>query len=300
MTSAALTNAPLGPVDAVDAARELGYYRLVWRRFRSRRLALLSILVLATLTVCCFVVPLFLPPEHSDVHIYGPMTLAHPLGTDQEGRDLLRRNLEGGQISLIVGFLAMIVTLVIATALGALSGFFGGVIDSAMTALTNAFLSIPSLLILVIFAKIGRQNVPSIVIGIALVSWPYTARIVRSVVLGLREKDFVEAARALGTPRWRIITRHVLPNALGPLVVAASLTIGSAILTESALSFLGVGIGAPIASWGSLLDDGRAALYGQNDYLYALWPGLCILVTVLSFNYIGDALRDAFDPRSLR
>ena len=286
-----------------ETTKEIGFYQLVWRRFRKRRIALISIGILTLLALACAIGPMILiSPDQVDPSNagLGPFQKGHVFGTDDIGRDLLSRNLAGGRISLAVGGLAMLLTITIATVLGALSGFFGGIVDTMVTAVTNALLAIPSILILVVFAKAFGQSVQTIVIGIALLAWPYTARIVRAVVLSVREKEFVEAARALGTSRMRIMIRHLIPNALGPIVVAASLTIGAAILLESALSFLGVGIGQPTATWGSLLHDGYEELNsGVVGFFYSLWPGLLILVTVLSFNYIGDALRDAFDPRSL-
>jgi ABC-type dipeptide/oligopeptide/nickel transport system permease subunit len=306
----ATTNVVLQPGTAPDAptidfetTKEVGFYQLVWRRFAKRKLALSSMGVLLLLALACAVGPLLLPAEHVDpTHAgLGPFQAGHLLGTDDIGRDLLLRNLSGGRISLAVGGLAMVLTIAIATVLGAMSGFFGGIVDTLVSAVTNALLSIPSILILVVFAKAFGQSIQTIVIGIALLAWPYTARIVRAVVLSVREKEFVEAAKALGTPRWRIMIRHLIPNALGPIVVSASLTIGAAILLESALSFLGVGIGQPTATWGSLLNQGYQEINNPSGlgFFYSLWPGLLILVTVLSFNYIGDALRDAFDPRSL-
>jgi peptide/nickel transport system permease protein len=285
-----------------ETTQEVGYYQLVWRRFCSRRVALVGAIVLAVLALACYVGPFLLPPERVDLTInnLSPFTnWHHILGTDDDGRDLLLRNLNGGRISLLVGTSAMALTITIATILGALSGFFGGIIDTVVSGLTNAVLSIPSILILVIFAKWRGQSVLTIVLGIAVIGWPATARIVRSVILSVREKEFVEAARAVGTSRVRIISRHLIPNALGPIVVSASLTIGAAILLESALSFLGLGINPPTATWGSLLNEGRDKLSNPSGIFYSLWPGFMILITVLSFNYIGDALRDAFDPRSL-
>lgn len=295
--------APEAPAVDFETTKEVGFYQLVWRRFRKRKLAIGSIIVLLIVALACAIGPMVLPAEHVDpTHAgLGPFQDGHLLGTDDIGRDLLVRNLSGGRISLAVGGLAMILTIGIATLLGAASGFFGGVVDTIVSAVTNALLSIPSILILVVFAKAFGQSIQTIVIGIALLAWPYSARIVRAVILSVREKEFVEAAKALGTPRWRIMIRHLIPNALGPIVVAASLTIGAAILLESALSFLGVGIGQPTATWGSLLNQGYQELNqpGLVGFFYSLWPGLLILVTVLAFNYIGDALRDAFDPRSL-
>jgi peptide/nickel transport system permease protein len=236
-----------------------------------------------------------------------------------------------------VGFATMVVTIFIGTILGALSGFFGGFIDTVITAVTNATLSIPSVLILIIIVKtfnsdghatpmrnivlapsripiIGgfftslnnnisdsSMTVALICAAIALIAWPFVARIVRSVILSVREKEFVEAARAVGTPRGRLITRHLIPNALGPIVVAASLTVGAAILTESAISFLGYGINPPTATWGNILEEGRGDVTNGTvaGFLFDVYPGMLILTTVLCFNYIGDALRDAFDPRSI-
>ena len=306
MTTTNTILTPGGAADAVavdfETTKEVGYYRLVWRRFCSRRIALVGAVVLAVLALACYAGPFLLPADKVDLTIpnLAPFTtIHHVLGTDDTGRDLLLRNLTGGRISLLVGSSAMVLTISIATVLGALSGFFGGIIDSVVTGLTNAVLSIPSILVLVIFAKAFGQSVLTIVVGIAIIGWPSTARIVRSVILSIREKEFVEAARAVGTPRLRIITRHLIPNALGPIVVSASLTIGAAILLESALSFLGLGINPPTSTWGSLLNEGRDKLSSPSGIFYSLWPGFMILITVLSFNYIGDALRDAFDPRSL-
>ena len=264
MTSGPTILGPGGPSGAVPAidfetTKEIGFYHLVWRRFIARKVALFSAVVIAILALFCYAGPLlpFAPGSRIDLTNVNapPLSPGHVLGTDDVGRDLLRRIMEGGQISLAVGVLSALLTIVIATVLGALSGFFGGFVDSMVTGVTNAFLAIPSLLILVIFAKAFGQTVTTIVIGIALLSWPSTARIVRSVVLSVREKEFVEAARAVGTSRMRIMLRHLIPNALGPIVVSASLTVGVAILTESALSFLGLGISPPTATWGSLLNE---------------------------------------------
>jgi peptide/nickel transport system permease protein len=316
-----LTPVPSPTAIDFETTKEVGYYRLVWRRFKSRRIALVAAITLALLIFACYILPFALPSECVDLNQtdLGPLSTAttnsafcpgshfHLLGTDSDGRDLLLRNLKGGQVSLLVGFTVTILTMLIATTMGALAGFLGGVVDAAISAVTNAVLSIPSILILIIFVKTFNSNGQFgpleagffVVLGISLIFWPTTARIVRSVVLSVREKEFVEAARAVGTSRLRIITRHLLPNALGPIVVSASLTVGAAILTESALSFLGYGINPPTATWGNLLDDGRNKIFDPNGVYFALWPGFLILITVLSFNYIGDALRDAFDPRSL-
>ena len=307
--TAALVQQPDTPAVASASAidfettKEVGYYSLVWRRFRSRKVALVAIAVIVFITASCFVVPLFLPPNVPDSsNAYAGLSLAHPFGTDEIGRDLFTRTLLGGQISLEVGLFAMIITIIIATALGAISGFVSGLVDGVVTLLTNALLGIPGIVLLILVSKIlvasGLSPVTGVILGIGFISWPSTSRIIRSVVLSLREKEFVEAARALGTSRARTILRHIVPNALGPIIVSATFAVVGAILLESALSFLGLGIGIPTATWGALLDGGYIATTAHNDFLYSLWPGLSILITVLCFSYIGDALRDAFDPRS--
>ena len=344
--------APAATTIDFETTKEVGYYHLVWRRFKQRKIAYVAAITMVVLILSCYVLPIFLPADcpdlsqtdlgpfsvgHSTNAICGVGTHFHLLGTDANGRDLLVRNLEGGRISLLVGFATMVVTIFIGTILGALSGFFGGIIDTVITAVTNATLSIPSVLILIIIVKtfnsdghatpmrnivlapsrvpiIGgfftslnnnisdsSMTVALICAAISLIAWPFVARIVRSVILSVREKEFVEAARAVGTPRGRLITRHLIPNALGPIVVAASLTIGAAILTESAISFLGYGVNPPTATWGNILEEGRGDVTNGTvaGFLFDVYPGMLILVTVLCFNYIGDALRDAFDPRSI-
>jgi peptide/nickel transport system permease protein len=346
--------APVAGAIDFETTKEVGYYRLVWRRFATRKIALIAAIAMGILFFACFIVPSlpFFPQDCPDLtqSSLGPFTTGnsknaicgigqhfHVLGTDANGRDLLVRNLEGGRISLLVGIVTMVVTIFIGTTLGALAGFFGGFIDTVITAITNATLSIPSILLLIIFVKSlnsdghaqplrnivtapghipglrgffdsinsdlpdSAMTVTLICLAIALIAWPTTARIVRSVILSVREKEFVEAARAVGTPRGRLITRHLIPNALGPIVVSASLTIGAAILTESAISFLGYGVNPPTATWGNILEEGRDYLSNGTvaGFFFDVWPGLLILMTVLSFNYLGDALRDAFDPRSI-
>jgi peptide/nickel transport system permease protein len=280
-------------------AREVGFYQLAFKRFRKHRLAMGSIVVLAVIAVSCFLVPFVLPADFNRPDLYHRLAtpaFPHLLGTDEIGRDIFYRILTGGQVSILVGILATLVTILIGTSIGTLAGFFGGWLDNLLMRFTDAILSIPQIFLLILISTMWGQTPRTIILAIGLVAWPDTARIIRSVVLSLREKDFVEAARAVGSANWKIIARHILPNALGPITVAATLSIGAAILTESTLSYLGLGIGPPISSWGSTLQ--AAQDYIWDAPYYALFPGTMILLTVLCVNFIGDGLRDAFDPRS--
>jgi len=221
---------------------------------------------------------------------------AHLLGTDELGRDLLYRILTGGRVSIMVGLLATLVTVVAGVSIGTIAGYAGGWLDNVLMRLTDAMLAIPQIFLLILLATGFGQTPTVIILAIGLTAWPQTARIIRSVVLSVREKEYVEAARAIGSGHIKIVARHILPNALGAIVVAATLSIGTAILTESTLSYLGLGIGPPIASWGSTLYHAQEFIW-EAPY-YALFPGFMILMTVLCINFMGDGLRDAFDPRS--
>jgi len=235
---------------------------------------------------------------------------AHPMGTDSVGRDVLARTIYGGQISLLIGFAAMLVSVSLGTLIGALTGYYGGLIDAVLMRLTEAMLSIPSILILLAMAKFFSARIPNVellgrefngsigvvILIIGATSWMTLARIVRSSFLSLKEQDFILAARALGVPNWRIIIHHILPNAAAPIIVAATLGIGSAIISEAYISFLGLGIQQPEASWGNMLTGGQRFVE-QAPWLW-FFPSFLIIVLVLSINFIGDGLRDALDPRT--
>jgi peptide/nickel transport system permease protein len=225
----------------------------------------------------------------------------HLLGTDEVGRDLLSRLLFGARISLTVGLSAVLMEVLIGTILGAVSGYYGGWVDYVIMRVTDVFLSIPLLpLLLVLTAIVAASSTKAslsfgvIVLIIGVLSWPTVARLVRASFLSLREREFAEAARALGNSDRRIIFRHLLPNAVAPIVVQATLDVAGVIITESTLSFLGLGIQPPTASWGNMLANAQSNL--SIAWWAAVFPGLCILVTVLSINYMGDGLRDALDP----
>src|SRR5919198_3891450 len=245
------------PTADFEVTREVGYYQLVWRRLRRHRPAMISAVVLVIIGFCCFIVPGFqvgpvtwngfLPVNWNGpdlLHRFNGPTWPHIMGTDELGRDILYRVLKGGQVSILVGLGAAFVTVVVGVTFGALSGYFGGLLDNILMRITDAMLTVPSIFILILLSsgiKVGPvlvpgQTPPLIIVAIGLVAWPYTARIIRSVVLSVREKEFVEAARAIGSGTPKILIRHVLPNALGPIVVSATLYVGIAIITESALS----------------------------------------------------------------
>jgi peptide/nickel transport system permease protein len=282
----------------------------VWRRFRRHKVALAGIVVLALLALIAilarFLAP-FDPNAIDQVHWQGyplaPGAFGHPLGTDEVGRDLLSRLMYGAQISLTVALFAVIMEIVIGTVLGAISGYYGGWLDFVIMRCTDVVLSIPLLpLLLVITAIVEATSTKAalnfwvIVLIIGGTSWPSVARLVRASFLSLREREFAEAARAVGNRDGRIIFRHLLPNAIAPIIVQATLDVANVIILESTLSFLGFGIQPPTASWGNMLAN------SQSNITLAPWaaifPGLCILVTTLAINYVGDGLRDALDPNS--
>jgi peptide/nickel transport system permease protein len=236
----------------------------------------------------------------------GPST-EHPFGTDELGRDQFARALFGGRISLSVGVAAMLISLLLGTVIGATAGFFGGTVDQILMRLTDLFLSLPALPLLLLTVYLFRDPVTKalgpemgifaiVVTMIGALAWMQTARIVRASFLSLKEKEFVEAATCLGVPRWTIMFGHILPNAMSPIIVSATLGIGNAIIQESTLSFLGVGFPPDTPTWGRLVTDGSQ--YLQSAPHLALMPGALIFLTVLSINFMGDGLRDALDPRS--
>ena len=277
----------------------------VWRRFRRHPGAMGGIFVLGLIIAAVVLAP-FLPfdPNTSNMgERFQIPSLHHLMGTDALGRDMLTRVLYGGRISLTVGLLVVAITLSIGVTLGALSGYFGGIVDSVLMRITDAALTLPSLLILILlsailreieFPLLARNSVLTIALVIGFLSWMTFARLVRASFLILREKEFVTASRSLGASHLRLITMHILPNAIGVITVESTLELGYAIIEESGLSFLGFGIQPPTPSWGNLLSNAQ-----ENFLKYpwlAIFPGLMIFLTIISVNYIGDGLRDAFDP----
>ena len=280
-----------------------------WKRFKRHRLAYWSLWVLGTLVLAVLIGPLLYKVGINDIdfkaRLAGP-SWQHPLGTDDLGRDLLARMLYGGRISLAVGLMAMLMAISVGVLIGAIAGIARGWIDSALMWLTDLFLSLPQLPLLLLLIFLFRDPLKKmfglelgifilIVVVIGGFRWMPVARLVRAQFFSLREKEFVEAARALGASTTRQVVRHILPNSLGPVIVAASIDVAAAIIAESTLSFLGLGFPPDIPTWGRILYDGRD--YMDLAVHWALFPGLAIFITVLSINFIGDGLRDALDPR---
>jgi len=284
-------------------------WRDVWDQFRTHKGALIGAAVFAGICLVVLLGPYLwdLDPTKTDIRNKNQgSTFAHPMGTDQLGRDIFARMMMGGRISLAVGLTAMGLSILLGTLVGVLAGYFKR-LDGLLMRLTDLFLALPILpllLVLVVLfreplaAAFGSQEVGIFVLmvtAIGITSWMQTARIVRGDVLALKEREFVLAARSIGTPARRIISRHMLPNVLSPIMVSATLGIATAIITESTLSFLGLGFPPDFPTWGRLLNDGVA--YLQLYPMRAVWPGLAISAVVLSINYVGDGLRDALDPR---
>jgi peptide/nickel transport system permease protein len=287
-------------------------------RLLANSAAALSLAVLAVMMLACFAAPLLgamlgLDATTPDLfNIAAPPSAAHPLGTDEIGRDLMMRLLEGGRVSLTVGLAAALSASAIGTLLGLLAGWRGGLLDAVLMRLADGVISLPLLPLLIVLAAIDpeKTGLPAalvqsesfslyrIVIIIALVGWTTTARLVRGSVLSLREREFIEAARAQGLPPMRILFHHLLPNAASPILVAATLTIGNVILFESVLSFLGLGVQPPIPSWGNMLTGAQELI--ATAPMLAVWPGLLIFAAVIAFNFLGDGLQEALDPRAIQ
>ncbi len=280
-----------------------------WRRFRKHRLALVSLVLLLLMVAVIMIGPLVWRVAINDIDfsamLQGP-TAEHPLGTDDLGQDILARLLYGGRISLAVGFAAMLVAVIVGIAVGSLSGMASGWLDTLLMWVTDLFLSLPQLPLLLLIIYLFRDALKQvfgaqggvflmIVIVIGGLRWMPVARLVRAQFLSLREKEFVEAARALGASRLRLVAMHILPNALGPVIVAATIEVASAIIAESTLSFLGLGFPPDIPTWGRVLFDAKDTLDVAPHW--AIAAGSAIFVTVLAINFIGDGLRDALDPR---
>jgi len=300
-----MTDAPAAP-----PPRPASQASAIWAQFRTHKGALFGLIVLCLLVLFVVVGPLLWQPEKLrvaealKVRNLGP-SWHFPLGTDQLGRDMLYRMMQAGKVSLAVGFIAMMIAVVVGTTIGVLAGYFRR-LDGPLMRLTDMFLALPLIPLLLVMVMLFRDRIAGwlgpelgafilIVFAIGITSWMQAARIVRGEVLALKEREYVLAARSIGAAPRRIIFRHILPNVISPVMVAATLGVAEAIITESVLSFLGLGFPPDFPTWGRLLYDGLQ--YMQLYPERVLWPGLAISLTVLAVNYIGDGLRDALDPR---
>ncbi|MGL4650574.1 MAG: ABC transporter permease [Caldilineaceae bacterium] len=282
--------------------------QLAWRRFRRHRPALLAVGVLALMVVAVLLAPLspYDPMAQDLTNDLQPPSRSHWFGTDDLGRDLLTRTLFGGRISLLVGVMATLLTLLIGVTVGMVAGYSGSWMDNLLMRITDAFLTLPTLFVLILISTILRDSpalalsssVLLVIVVIALLSWMWPARLVRGTFLTLKQRDFVLAARGLGVRPTRIMARHILPNTVSLIIVQATLLVASAIIIESGLSYLGFGIQPPTPSWGNLLATGQ--VYALRAPWLMIFPGLMLFITTMAINYIGDGLRDAFDPNTTR
>ncbi len=287
---------PGGDVEGPVARSQWQMFR---RRFFRHRLALFGLITLVLLFVLCFGAKYIAPYDKNQQDLLiGPTSPSgdHWFGTDQLGRDTLTEMLYAGQISLKIGLAVAFLSTVVGTLIGSMAGYFGRFTEQALMRLTDLFLVVPGIAILAIAIRRFGQSDLIIILVLAGLAWMYVARVVRGQVLSVKEKEFVEAARAAGASSVRVIARHILPNCIGPILVNATLGIAAAIVAESTLSFLGFGVNPPATSWGNMLADASGSTDSNTHLLY--FPGLAILLTVLSVNFLGDGLRDAFDPQA--
>jgi peptide/nickel transport system permease protein len=291
--------------------------QLAWRRFRKHRMALIGAVGVSLLLLFIIVGSVVVPETGANnIDLYnrliGPSAI-HWFGTDSTGRDVFNRIIYGGQISIFIGVLAVVLEVTLGTVIGGLAAYFGGWVDAILMRFTEAMLAIPSLFLLIVLAKFLGQSAPTInifgrtfsgsvgivILVIGMTSWMYLARIVRANVLSLKELDYISAAKALGANYQRIFFSHLIPNTLGPIIVTATLGVANAILTEAYVSFLGLGVQPPTATWGNMMDQAQSFLI-QGVWWMWVFPSLFIIFTILCINLMGDGLRDAFDPRSTK
>ena len=293
---------PTSPVATLDDAATASATRprsSVWRRLKRNKLAVAGVVVLLFFYGVAILAPLIAPYPYDQLTAGmrdKPPSMEHWMGTDRQGRDVLSRLIKGGQVSLAAGFAAVVIVMAIGITLGAMAGFFGGWVDQLVMRATDVLLAIPLILLLITAASLFSPSLKTTIIVIGVSSWPGTARLVRGQFLALKSQEFVTAARAMGASPWRIMLRHLFPNALAIIIVQATIWLSYAIILEASLSYLGLGVQIPTPSWGNMLQDGqRELLFGA--WWLTLYPGLAIFLTVLAFNLMGDGLRDALDPR---
>ena len=274
------------------------YAQDAWRRLKKNRMAMLGLFMIIAISAIAVLGPLLSSLSYSDQNLSDanqPPSSAHWFGTDNLGRDLLIRVMYGARISLAIGIVASLINLTLGVVYGGISGYFGGRIDNIMMRVVDILYGIPLLLYVILLMVVLKPGLTNIFIALGLVYWLRMARIVRGQVLSLKEQEYILAARLIGADSWRIILRHLIPNSMGPIIITMTLAIPEAIFTEAFLSFIGLGVSAPMASWGVLASEGVTSLRSYPFQLF--YPALAISITMLSFNFLGDGLRDALDPR---
>ncbi len=289
---------------------EMGQWQLVWRRFKRHRLALISLTVLVLLSAVSYGAPIVAPHPYDAINLsaqYAEPSSTYLLGTDELGRDIFSRLLYAGRISISVALISTLISVIAGIAVGAIAAYYRGITEAILMRFTDVMLSLPALPLLLVFSKMLRDypvlkdtfgdylSVIVIVVILTLFGWMSVARLVYSSILSLRESEFAEAARALGSSGRQVLLSHLIPNSMAPVIVIATLGFGQRVVLESTLSFLGLGVTPPVPSWGNMLSQAYA--YMLRNPMLAVYPGVFIFVTVLAINFLGDALRDALDPR---
>ncbi len=279
-----------------------GKFKYATKRFLANNLAVVASYVLFVLFIIVFLAPILAPFDPyaiSDVvHTrYQPPSSIHPFGTDALGRDLLSRALFGGRISLSIGIIAVLISMTLGTIYGAIAGYYGGLIDNVLMRIVDVIIAFPIFFLMLMLVGVFNANILVLILILGLTSWPGTARYIRGEILSLRERPFIESARVIGLPARYIIWRHLIPNALSPVLVSAALMVGGMITAEAGLSFLGIGIQPPIPSWGNMIGEGQQAVF--TGWWIAFFPGLLLTITILCLNLLADGLRDALDTKTL-
>lgn len=280
------------------AAKSKTYFQDAWARFKKNKMALVGLGFLAVITILAIFVPALSPYEYDMMDLASSNlmpSLQHPMGTDKFGRDIFVRIMYGARISLSVGFASAFICLFIGIVYGGVAGYIGGKVDMLLMRIVDILYSIPTLLIVILIMLIFGSNIVSILIGLCATSWMGMARLVRAQVLTLKEQEFALAAYVLGASKMRILFKHLIINCMGPIIVNVTLMVPSAIFTEAFLSFVGIGISAPAASWGTLANEARTLI--ESNPVQIIWPVASICITMLSLNFIGDGVSDAFDPK---
>lgn len=287
----------LGEDNSLDKTKVVTQGTIIWENFKRHKIAVVASVLLLIIALACFAAPIVAPYKFDAINlsaIRNPPSAGHWMGTDDLGRDLLTRILYGGRISIMIGILSALVGTGLGALIGAVAGFYGGQTDNMLMRFTDIAYSIPTLPLLIVLSSFSNSAVPIMVLIIGFLSWMTTARVVRGSVLSVKEKEYVEAARMIGASDGVIIWQHILPNIAGPIIVGTTLGVGNAIIIESSLSFLGLGVQPPTPTWGNMLMDSQATM-ASKPWL-TIFPGLAILLIVLAVNFIGDGLHDALDP----